>query len=158
MGPGGPEVLAVRLAARTGFESDLLAVFGDLTERRYAGPFGALATATGRWREDLDYMLKVTRQRGHHDGLTLRAGHRRAPRPLDLLTGQRDSNPGARLNRILTAGVQSWSRARDRRHELRLARARVTADIRRAELAAQVREVKLANETYQYFVRRHPER
>ncbi|MCW3817101.1 hypothetical protein ONA91_21870 [Micromonospora sp. DR5-3] len=59
---------------------------------------------------------------------------------------------------IAWAAVRSWSRIRDRRHELRLARARAAADIRRAELAAQVREIELANETYQDFVRRHPER
>ncbi|MET7969445.1 hypothetical protein [Micromonospora sp. NPDC005305] len=59
---------------------------------------------------------------------------------------------------IAWAAVRGWSCARDRRHELRLARARASADIRRAELAAQVREIELANETYEDFVRRHPER
>jgi hypothetical protein len=55
---------------------------------------------------------------------------------------------------IAWAAVRGWSRARERRHELRLARARAAADVRRAE----VREIELANETYQDFVRRHPER
>ncbi|WP_433528007.1 hypothetical protein ACQPYA_16695 [Micromonospora sp. CA-263727] len=55
---------------------------------------------------------------------------------------------------IAWAAVRGWSRIRDRRHELRLARARSAAQIRRAEL----REIELANETYQDFVRRHPER
>ncbi|MGC4746660.1 hypothetical protein ACLQ28_13495 [Micromonospora sp. DT201] len=53
---------------------------------------------------------------------------------------------------------RSWARARYRRHELQLARARSTAEVRQAELTAEVREMELANETYQDFVRRHPER
>ena len=55
---------------------------------------------------------------------------------------------------IAWAGVRGWSRFRDRRHELRLARARSAAQVRQAEL----RQAELANETYQDFVRRHPER
>ncbi|GAB3932202.1 hypothetical protein [Micromonospora vulcania] len=57
---------------------------------------------------------------------------------------------------IAWALVRGWARARDRRHELRLAQARSVSEVRRAELAAQVREIELANETYQDFVRRHP--
>ncbi|MEO3769119.1 hypothetical protein [Micromonospora sp. B9E7] len=49
--------------------------------------------------------------------------------------------------------ARGWARTRDRRHQLRLARARSAAEVRRAE----VREIELANETYQDFVRRHPE-
>ncbi|MEU5726755.1 hypothetical protein ABZ783_33760 [Micromonospora sp. NPDC047738] len=41
--------------------------------------------------------------------------------------------------------------------QLRLARACSAAELRRAELAAQVRELELANESYQDFIRRHPE-
>ncbi|MFI7523563.1 hypothetical protein [Micromonospora globbae] len=50
--------------------------------------------------------------------------------------------------------ARGWTRARDRRHELRLAQARAAAELRQAE----IREIELANETYQDFVRRHPER
>ncbi|MEV1329451.1 hypothetical protein AB0J20_07725 [Micromonospora costi] len=55
---------------------------------------------------------------------------------------------------IAWAAARGWARARDRRHELRLARARAAAELRQAE----VRDLELANETYQDFVRRHPER
>ncbi|GAA0406960.1 hypothetical protein GCM10009541_57620 [Micromonospora gifhornensis] len=55
---------------------------------------------------------------------------------------------------IAYAGVRGWSRFRDRRHEVRLARAQAAAEIRQAEL----RQAELANETYQDFVRRHPQR
>ncbi|MDG4810666.1 hypothetical protein O7634_28250 [Micromonospora sp. WMMD1120] len=48
---------------------------------------------------------------------------------------------------------RGWSRARARRHELHLAQARSAAALRQAE----IREIELANETYQDFVRRHPE-
>ncbi|MEK8104811.1 hypothetical protein NKG94_05705 [Micromonospora sp. M12] len=49
--------------------------------------------------------------------------------------------------------ARGWAGARDRRHQLHLARARSAAELRQAEL----REIELANETYQDFVRRHPE-
>lgn len=49
--------------------------------------------------------------------------------------------------------ARAWARVRDERHQLRLARARSAAELRQAE----VREIELANETYQDFVRRHPE-
>ncbi|MBQ0902132.1 hypothetical protein [Micromonospora sp. U21] len=58
---------------------------------------------------------------------------------------------------IAWAVARAWARARDRRHELRLAQARSVAELRQAELTARVREQELANETYQDFVRRHPE-
>ncbi|MBY8872554.1 hypothetical protein K7640_11990 [Micromonospora sp. PLK6-60] len=57
---------------------------------------------------------------------------------------------------IAWAGVRGWGRYRDRRHELALARARAEADVRRAELAAHLREIELANETYLDFKERHP--
>ncbi|MET8353184.1 MULTISPECIES: hypothetical protein [unclassified Micromonospora] len=58
---------------------------------------------------------------------------------------------------IAWAVVRALARARDRRHELRLAQARSAVELRQAELTARVREQELANETYQDFVRRHPE-
>ncbi|KAB1946728.1 hypothetical protein F8271_05980 [Micromonospora sp. ALFpr18c] len=48
---------------------------------------------------------------------------------------------------------RGWARTRDRRHQVRLARARSAAELRQAE----VRKIELDNETYQDFVRRHPE-
>ncbi|MBM0279029.1 hypothetical protein [Micromonospora tarensis] len=49
---------------------------------------------------------------------------------------------------------RGWARARNRRHELRIAQARSAAELRQAE----IREIELANETYRDFVRRHPEK
>ena len=62
------ELAQVRGATAAGYESDLLAVFEDLTGRGHNDPLGALATATGRPREDLDRLLDVARQRPGHDG------------------------------------------------------------------------------------------
>ncbi|GAB3143113.1 hypothetical protein GCM10027290_18960 [Micromonospora sonneratiae] len=50
--------------------------------------------------------------------------------------------------------LSTWRR---RRHELRLARIRATAEIQQKERELDLRERELANETYQDFVRRHPE-
>ncbi|WP_091639132.1 hypothetical protein [Micromonospora pallida] len=58
---------------------------------------------------------------------------------------------------IAWAGVRGWSRYRNRRHELALARVRAEAVVRQAELEAHVRELELASETYEDFKRRHPE-
>ncbi|MFE9691932.1 hypothetical protein [Micromonospora sp. NPDC005806] len=56
------ELAQGRGATADGFESDLLAVFEDLAGRRHTDPVGALATATGRSRADLDQLLDVARQ------------------------------------------------------------------------------------------------
>ncbi|MBM0238002.1 hypothetical protein JNW88_14125 [Micromonospora sp. ATA32] len=52
------ELAQARGAAAEGFESDLLAVFDDVAGRGHVDPLGALATATGRSREDLDHLLR----------------------------------------------------------------------------------------------------
>jgi hypothetical protein len=52
--------------------------------------------------------------------------------------------------------LRAWSTARKRRHELRIARMQVEAELRQAELETRVREMELANEIYQDFKRRHP--
>ncbi|MFF5180744.1 hypothetical protein ACFY2Q_22170 [Micromonospora sp. NPDC000316] len=54
---------------------------------------------------------------------------------------------------IAWGATRGWAQARERRHQLRLAQARSAAEVRQAEL----REIELANETYQDFVRRHPD-
>ncbi|MET8832890.1 hypothetical protein ABZV78_03090 [Micromonospora sp. NPDC004540] len=56
------ELAQARGASADGFEADLLAVYDDLAERRHADPLGALATATGRSRTDLDQLLDVARR------------------------------------------------------------------------------------------------
>ncbi|MFJ6195530.1 hypothetical protein [Micromonospora sp. NPDC092111] len=53
------------------------------------------------------------------------------------------------------AGRQ-WTRYRRRRHELLVARTYAEGEIRRAEIAAELREQELANQIYQDFSRRHP--
>ena len=62
------ELARARGATADGFESDLLAVFEDLTGRRHKDPLGALAAATGRSREVLDRLLDVARRRNQHGG------------------------------------------------------------------------------------------
>ncbi|SCF16405.1 hypothetical protein GA0074695_3910 [Micromonospora viridifaciens] len=61
------ELAQARGATAPGFESDLLAVFEDLTGRGHVDPLGVLATATRRSREALHQLLDVARLRGDHD-------------------------------------------------------------------------------------------
>lgn len=54
--------------------------------------------------------------------------------------------------------VRAVATARQRRHELRIARLHIESEERRAELQTRLREMELANEIYQDFTRRHPPR